>query len=116
MARRGLEADEWLRLGSRPHPSDIVAHLRDPARVAGGADFLEQPHGRELGIGREPSGDDPGEGIELGAPRRVLPGRRGGDVAGELAGRDPVVHDAPAHAKALGDGGLRETVIEEMLK
>jgi hypothetical protein len=32
------------------------------------------------------------------------------------AGRDPVVHDAAADAEALGDGRLRQAVIEEMLK
>jgi hypothetical protein len=116
MPGRRLEADDRLRLRAGAHARDVLAHMRDAARIARGADFLEQSHGRELGIGREPGGDNAHEWIELGRPRRILPGRCRLDIAAQLAGGDPVMHHAPAHAKALGDGGLRQTLIEQMLK
>jgi hypothetical protein len=33
-----------------------------------------------------------------------------------LAGLEPVIDHAAAHAEALGDGGLRQAIIEQMLK
>ncbi|MDB4909138.1 MAG: hypothetical protein JWO05_3922 [Gemmatimonadetes bacterium] len=116
MAGRRLEPHERLGLRPGPDAGDIVTHLGDPARVAGGADLLEQPHRGELGVGRQPGRDDPGKGIELRGPRRILARRRGLDVAPELAGRDPVMHHAAADAEALGNGRLGQAIIEQMLK
>jgi hypothetical protein len=116
VARRGLEPDQRLRLGSRAHARHVVADLGNPSRVAGGADLVVESDGGELGVGRQARPDDPGEGIELRGSRWILSRGRGVDVPLELAGRDPVVHDAAADAEALGDGRLRQAVIEEMLK
>jgi len=44
------------------------------------------------------------------------PRDRGVHCPGELAGGEPVVDHATAHAEALGDGRLGQAIIEQMLK
>ena len=116
MTRSGLVPHDGLRLGSRSHAGHVLAHLRHATRIAGRADFAEEPHCRQLGIGREARGDDRFIGRELRRTGRVVPRRRGVEIARQLPRRNPVMHNAAAHAEALSDGGLREAIIEEMLK
>lgn len=54
VARRSLEAHDRLGRRARADAGDVVADRGDAARIAGGPDFLEQPHGGQLAIGREP--------------------------------------------------------------
>ena len=108
--------DLGCRFGARAHAGDVLAHLGDAARVACGADLIVEPHCRELGVRRQSGGDDPGERIELSGSYRILSWWRRLEIARELPGRDPVVHHAAADAETLGDGRLRQAVIEEMLK
>ncbi len=83
------------------------------ARKRRRADFVKEPHRRELGIRRQPGGKNRLIRIKLrGARRRATRGGRA-LIAGQLTRDDPVVHHAPAHAETLGDGEFREAIIEK---
>ena len=116
MPGRGLEPHHRLGLRPRTHARHIVAHLGDPARIAGGADLVEEADGRELRVGRKALVNDRGKRIEAASPRDGTRRDRRVHVAGELAGREPVIDHAAADAEALSDGGLGQAIIEQMLK
>ena len=100
----------------RPNARDVVAQLRDAAGVAGRRHFGQEADRRERRVRREALLDDGLERVELGRPRRRPPRRRRIEITRKLAGGDPVVNDAAAHPEPLGNGGLGELGLQEMLE
>jgi hypothetical protein len=112
MAGRCFEAHHRLGLRSRPHPRDILAQLRDSARIPGRAHLVEQACRRELGVHGQSVGDDRDVAIELRRARDRGAAERGVEIALELTSLDPVVHDASTYAQALGDRGFVEAFVQ----
>ena len=112
---RCFEPHHRLRLGARSHLPHEHFELGQAARIARGLALGEESNGGELGIGREPRGDNRLERLEYGRRRGPGPHRRGrAEVPVELTGPEEVVDEPAADAEALRDDGLLETLVQQM--
>ena len=95
------EPDDWLRIWSGPDLSDVVSELRVAARP----DLVQETPGAELKKLFETRPENRLVGIELGwnGPPWTVSSRLLIHVAVELAGPDPVVDRAAAHAEAVSE-------------
>jgi hypothetical protein len=90
--------------------------LRVAARVAGGADLVEQPHRRQLGIGGEPGLNNRFVGVELrrdGRPRPIADGH-GVQISIEIARPNPAVNRVAAEAQPASQRGLTRALLKVM--
>lgn len=116
VARRRFEADHRLGLRTGTHPGHVVAELRDPTRVARGADLLEEPDAAELRIRREAGADDRLVGGQAGGPSDPDAAAAPRQIAVHLPGRDPVVDEAPADAQLPGNGGFGQALVQQVFE
>src|SRR6185437_780924 len=101
-SRRSLEAHHRFDRRVRTHPPHVALELRVAARITGAAQLLEQPLSGEQWESLKPGLDDRLVRIQLRRDGRswLVANLPAIQVTIQLTALDPVVHRAPADAKA----------------
>ena len=117
-ARRRLEPDRSLDRLARPHRAHVVPHTRVAARVARGADLIEQPRRRELRVCLETRVDDPLVRVQLVRHRRArrILSRTGQQIPVQLTGLDPIVDRPRVYPEPPRQLRLRNALIQIVLQ
>ncbi len=117
LAGRGFKPDDWLGLEPRADAGHVGFQLAVAAGVPRGAALLEQPHGRQRGVGRQPLLKQWLVAIEFRrSGRGTARGRGPAQLTIELTRPDPMVDRPATDAELPSDRGLRESRLQIMFE